>query len=587
MEVLLCLARAGGEVVDREYLFAKVWRGAAVSDDTLTQSIAELRRAFGESARDPQVIETIPKRGFRLILPVQEAGGERTAKGWRWGTALAVVLIVAIVGTLLARGRTPENVRSDPVVSTASIAVLPFADLSQAGDQQYFADGLADELIMQLSQLDGLLVTARTSAFQFRSSQRNLAEIGGVLGVQHILEGSVRKSGQSLRVSARLVDVDSGFPLWSEQFDEELSDVFTIQEHIAEAVATAIGIKLSIGYFAREQGGTDSIEAFDQFLLAREQKTKDSDSEAALARTVEHLQLALGYDPEFAGAWMMLSDVYAIWMPLTLGRSNEAQWRPMADEARQRAIAIAPDAPFVRSAVAYQAIMRSDFLHAQQTLESSSSENPLMHAGVQIDLFLKTGKVAEARELLELQRRVDPMSRAPHHYFAHMMHMEGDYLAALGELEKEFEYDDRQSLSTSEAIIIALSTDDPTVHDKWLERAVAHQLPADYGGHSKVAAWHNDPEKMRQWLHDAFDRRLLEDYWIAVWAGLFGDPDLSLAAMQRTPDAWAFWIPALSDVRASPGFRELMREIGMVEYWETYGWGEFCRPVDAETFECI
>ena len=271
MAVLAELAHAHGQTVTRQALFDAIWPGGIVSDDTLTQCIVEIRRAFGDSAREPRLIRTVPKKGFRLLEQPQLTAMHTTKPRVRQArggliaasivAALAITLTVLAAGTRLIRGDSAEAIQHQ------SVAVLPFADMSAEGDQAYFADGLAEELINQLSQLDGLLVSGRTSSFYFKDRGDDLQTIGRTLGVAHVLEGSVRKSGDALRVTAQLVDVQTGFHVWSASYDRGLTDVFEVQDQIAGSVADALSVQLAVGQLGQMPGGTRNVEAFEELML--------------------------------------------------------------------------------------------------------------------------------------------------------------------------------------------------------------------------------------------------------------------------------------------------------------------------------
>jgi len=201
--VLAVLIGRAGEPVSKDELFGEVWRGTVVSDDALVTCIQELRKALGDDAKKPKYIETRHRRGYRFVAPVDGASA----------------------------APAPEPAR------IASIAVLPFTDMSPGRDQDYLCDGLAEELIDALTHIDGLRVAARSSSFQYRGAGLDVKQAGRDLGVDSLLEGSVRKAGDKLRITVQLIDTRSGYHKWSERFDRELGDLFATQDEIAETVA--------------------------------------------------------------------------------------------------------------------------------------------------------------------------------------------------------------------------------------------------------------------------------------------------------------------------------------------------------------
>ncbi|HKD58836.1 MAG TPA: winged helix-turn-helix domain-containing protein [Terracidiphilus sp.] len=205
MEVLLCLAQHSGETLSKEQLFQAVWRNTVVVEGVLKRCIAELRRAFDDDARNSHIIETISKRGYRLLAPV---------------SALAAA----------TAPRPPESAVTD------SIVVLPFTNMSADPENEYLADGMTEEIIDALAQIQGLHVVARSSAFSFKGKYIDLRVVGEQLKVRTVLEGSVRRADNRLRITAQLVSTADGYHLWSERYDREMKDVFAIQEEIAQAI---------------------------------------------------------------------------------------------------------------------------------------------------------------------------------------------------------------------------------------------------------------------------------------------------------------------------------------------------------------
>ena len=204
--VLAMLLRNAGSPVSKDQLFSSVWKETAVSDDALTSCVQELRKALGDDARQPRFIETRHRRGYQFVAHLET----------------------------LATG--PAEPSEGPV----AIAVLPFTDISPEHDQDYFCDGLAVELISAFSEIRGLRVVSRTASFQFRDAGADVRSIGSHLGVAYLLEGSIRRTKDRLRVMVQLVDVTSGYQKWSQQFDRTPEDVFAIQEEITESVITAL-----------------------------------------------------------------------------------------------------------------------------------------------------------------------------------------------------------------------------------------------------------------------------------------------------------------------------------------------------------
>jgi len=233
----------------------------------------------------------------------------------------------------------PTVAPTTTAISEKSIAVLPFTDMSEKKDQEYLADGMAEEVINLLAKVPDLLVPARTSSFYFKGKPTKIPDIARQLGVAHILEGSVRRSGDHLRVTAKLVRADNGYHLWSETYDRDLRDVFNVQDDIANAVVQALQIKLMGGELSRQKGGTQNLEAYHSYLRAINavnQNTKES-----LDAAGKYLEQAIKLDPDYGMAWYAQSTVVSMktdnaWLAPTQG------WERVRQLA-QHALQLSPD----------------------------------------------------------------------------------------------------------------------------------------------------------------------------------------------------------------------------------------------------
>jgi transcriptional activator of cad operon len=260
MRLLLCLAEHAGQVVSIDDLLEQVWTGVIVTPDSVYQAVTSLRRLLGDDPKQPTYIATVPRLGYRMVAEVApwidvaapivskdlDAPVRRSAGGWpllaaATGVAAALILAFGIYGRIGSR----VNAAASSVVQK-SLAVLPFLDLtSESMDQEYFADGMTEELIDKLSKIPGLRVPPPTSSFYFKGKKTSIAEIAKSLGVAYILDGSLRQSGATMRVAARLVRADSGFVVWSETYDRRSDDALKVQDDIAAEVATALERELA------------------------------------------------------------------------------------------------------------------------------------------------------------------------------------------------------------------------------------------------------------------------------------------------------------------------------------------------------
>jgi len=291
------LARHPDQVVSRETLIDAVWHGYPGADQSLTNTASKLRQALQRAGGDPRQLKTVPKRGYRLAGPVHRANGSgRGIRRQRVALALGGALALAAAG-LAAWWLTTGGAGAQP-----SVAVLAFDDLSPGGDHQYLSHGLSEELLSLLGQVPELKVPGRTSAFAFRGSDATIPEIAEALGVKHVVEGSVRKDGNRVRISVQLIGAGEDRHIWADTYEAALDDVFAVQERIATRVAQELRARLvdSVPTPPRTDAGT-----YDLFLRARHLSHQGYSKAGQRAR--ELVAEALERDPEYVPALTLMS----------------------------------------------------------------------------------------------------------------------------------------------------------------------------------------------------------------------------------------------------------------------------------------
>lgn len=242
MRLLLTLAARPGEIVSSDELLQAAWAGVAVSQDSVYQAIASLRRLLGDDPKQPSYIATVPRLGYRLVAPVSDYKPDVPLEPSKPGhlrrnlIITAAVLILFLAGLLLS----PRLHRQIPPAQPVAIAVLPFGDLSPGMTEGEFTDGMTEELIDKLSKVPGLRVPAPSAVFYYRDKQIALSDMAKSLGVSYVLDGSVRKSGGQVRIATRLVRAQTGYVVWSETYDRPFHDVIQIQDEIAAQVIRSV-----------------------------------------------------------------------------------------------------------------------------------------------------------------------------------------------------------------------------------------------------------------------------------------------------------------------------------------------------------
>lgn len=260
MRLLLCLANRAGEVVSIDDLLNQVWPEVTVTPDSVYQAVASLRRLLGDDPKQPTHIETVPRLGYRMVAsvslePSQSSGpapsnsapaasgaGARPSLSFLW--TIGAVLVIAVVAAVLVRGKLTVGNRSASAASAAeaqnSVAVLPFLDLTKGMKEETFADGITEELIDRLSKIPSVRVASPTSSFYFKGKRVPVVDIAKSLGVNYVLDGSLQKSGTWVRVDVRLIQASNGFVIWAQNYDQPMTDIFTIQDDIAGKVSKSL-----------------------------------------------------------------------------------------------------------------------------------------------------------------------------------------------------------------------------------------------------------------------------------------------------------------------------------------------------------
>ena len=309
-DTLLFLVENSGRVVDRDELLAAIWPDTVVEENNLTQHISSLRRTFGEKPDDHRFIATVPGRGYMFVAEVRGDRDERDSISSETPTAVPrgrlLLFVTIVIASLLVVGFIYRyRTQSDAAGSIRSIAVLPFKPLVDSDSNPALEMGMSNALISKLAESDGLSVPQFSVVKKFASPGQDAIQAGLELGVEAVLDGTVQVSAGRVRVSVTLMSVADSKQLWADRFDNELTDIFAVQESISERVANALRIKLSANAKKRY---TDNVEAYQLYLEGQFHKSKLSPDE--IKRGLEYFQQAVATDPNYALAYSGISDCY-------------------------------------------------------------------------------------------------------------------------------------------------------------------------------------------------------------------------------------------------------------------------------------
>ncbi|WP_165784490.1 winged helix-turn-helix domain-containing protein [Zhengella mangrovi] len=359
MDVLVFLAGHPNLVISRSTLEEAVWADTIVSYETLTSTVQKLRKVLGDDARDPRYIETVSKKGYRMVAPVTLPGHEgshalrtrdagstprTTPARRRLLTALGAILVVLAILAVFRTGQVDE---AGPLAVSRfpekSVAILPFKNVGGDSTQDYFADGITIDLITDVSKISGLFVIAQNSTFAYKDDPAPLDQIARDLGARYLVQGSVRRSGDHVRVNVNIVDSETGAYLWTDRYDRQLSDVFALQDDLTKQIVTALSVRLT----PHEEVGLSEYAkvdpaAYDLYLKGQARVAVYSPEANAEAR--EFFEQSIAMDPSFGRAQGGLALAHAV--DATFGWSNDPDLsRRLAAKHARAALALDERSP--------------------------------------------------------------------------------------------------------------------------------------------------------------------------------------------------------------------------------------------------
>jgi TolB-like protein len=502
-------------------------------------------------------------------------------------------------GGALATPTTNGLARAQPSIPPKSIAVLPFVNLSSDRENEYFVDGLTEEILNRLAQIGALKVSGRTSSFAFKGKNTDLRQIGNALGVAHVLEGSVRKAGYRLRITTQLMRTADGFQLWSQSFDRKLDDVFAIQEEIARAIADALSTPLGLENSAGPARQTKDMEAYDNFLQARV-LLADRTAEK-LRRAFALLTSAVERDPGFGNGWAVLAQARALSFYYI---SDIPDPLKAAEEAARKAIALDDSIAVAHSALADVLRDRHDWVAAEREYARALQLNPgeAETHNQYAQMLLPLGRLDSALQHALRACELDPLAWVPPTVVSLAYLARGDFVKSRTYIDQSEKLSGRwRGYHARFELVYALSKGDPDLARHALAQAkeptiwsfdrpdpgfieALDQALVNFGNAA------TPPADLRKTLHEFGPSGRLPLSPVAVFVG---QKEVALDAIvleAETPGndiTSLIWLPVFQPLRSEPRFLEFTRKMKMPDYWRSAGWGEFCQPKGENDFECI
>ena len=407
-DLLLHFVQNRGRVISKDELVERIWKGRAISDAALNSRINAARRAIGDTGERQALIRTVPRRGF--LFAAEVTSDQATA--------------------FQMHGQAPTKVLNPALPDKPSIAVLPFNNLSGDPEQEYFSDGVSEDVITDLSKIAGLLVIARNSSFAYKGKNPDIRVVGRELGVSSVLEGSIRRAGNRVRITAQLVNTANGAHLWAERYDRDLTDIFAVQDDVTRCIVDALKVKLTPAEAATiAETPTGSFEAHDLFLRGRELIRGTKWNRGIFEQAVALFKRAIELDPNYAEAYAGLAMMH------NMDFHNKWSGAANALEIAERFVSIAiekdPSEPFAHWIAAVVATWKKELERAKQECKTTLALSPNYAPAYGSLCFaeLYGGNPEAALAAIECALRLDPG-------FAHQyLHVQGSAYLVAGKYE--------------------------------------------------------------------------------------------------------------------------------------------------------
>ena len=597
-QVLQALLEHPQEIVTREDLRERIWPGNAFIDYELAlkKAVNRLRELLGDSAESPHFIETVPRRGYRFIgtitppLSVPADSGEHTvgavemtgppidelrSKTWKPSKLLGSLALACVAAVVLwsnvdkLRSRIFARPRS---LEIHSVAVLPLENLSKDPEQEYFSDGMTDELITDLANVGQLQVISHTSVERYKGTKLPLREIARELGVDAVVEGRVMRSGDRVRITAQLIDARTDRHLWADTYERDVRDILGLQDEVAHRIATQVGINLTAGG-QTEMASTRVVDSAAQEAYLKGRYRWNQRTEAGLRAGIKYFQKAIDLDPNYPQAYAGLADCYI--MMANWGFMPPAEAYPNAEVAARKALALDDHLAEAYTSLAYATLLYDwEWSGAEQKFRRAIELNPnyaTAHHFYSIYL-MAAGRHTEARAEIRRAQALDPFSLIINSVVGWIYYEGRQYDQAIQQCEKTVEMDPNYAPALLDLGNIYLRTGDYKKAIAQFERAraVAGDKSIVLSYLAQVLALSGDraaAQKILYQLEKPAPPMFVSTWDLALTHLALGDKEKALSFLEKAVDQHVGWVvrlgvdPALDSLRVEPRFKALQQRV--------------------------
>jgi TolB-like protein/DNA-binding winged helix-turn-helix (wHTH) protein/Tfp pilus assembly protein PilF len=616
-QILAILLEHRGEMVTREELQRRLWPGDTFVDfdHSLNTAVMRLREVLSDSSENPRFIETLPRRGYRFVAPVEErpasvtettqtqtgqagvsqsflakdnptlpllspelpataarAVGRLSRPTVMSGAILLLVIVVA--GVVGAHYLRKTSVVAAPASQITSLVVLPFENLSADKDQAYFADGMTDELIAHLAKIRSLRVISRTSSMEYKGTHKTLSQIARDLNVDAVVEGTVLRSGDRVRITAELVQVATDRHLWAESYESQLGDILTLQSHVASAIVNEIRVKLTPEDQVRLASTRPvSTQSYDNYLKGRYYWNKRS--QEGLTKAINYFQIAIEKDPNYALAYAGLADCYSIIGSVIVGTVPAAEVAPKARAAALKSLELDNTLAEAHTSLATVRFNYDwDWNSAASGFRRAAELNPSYATAYQRNSLYLMGMGRTSESIAEMNRAhdLDPLSISMNFSLGSRLYMAREYDQAIEQLRNTIDMDPDFLLPH---LVLGQAYEQKKAYDQAITElrraaAISQNSPPVLAALARTYAVSGRTTEARNLLDQLMQqakKQYVSPFYVAiVYAGL-GQKDQALDWLEKAYSDHSNAIvflkvdPQMDTLRASPRFHELQRKL--------------------------